>query len=91
MVCFVLDFLAQYIDCSIFAKGNSEKIFLQIGQIVSICSYSYFLGVIFHDLHVHLLNETSSLKTICSNTIFLLVFIPLEPPRILLNAEVSEI
>lgn len=79
---FFLFFLALYIYCYIFAKGNSEKtLFLQTGQVVNVCNSSYFLGIIFHDLQVHLLNETSSLKTICSNTSVLLVFILLKPPR----------
>lgn len=68
-VCVCLFILAQGMDCSIFAKGNSEKIlFLQTGWVFNACSCSYFLGFIFHDLYVHLINETSSLKTICSNT-----------------------
>lgn len=38
-VCCFLGFLAQCRVRSVFAKGNSEKIlFLQAGQIVSICS-----------------------------------------------------
>lgn len=88
----VFIFLAECIDHSIFAKGNSEKIlFLQAGQIVSICS-SYFLWIAFHDLHVHLLNKTSSSKTICSNpAAFFCYLAGLQLACLLLKAEVSKL